>query len=247
MQKLISQLGTPKDTPDIRHRLQTLTEDTRGMIKQTSSDLKQLGGSSSSSQFEERQRKIAQQKLQKDFEDVLNRFQSVSKLAASKSREYVYKARVQQQLHEEEEHSSESQSLLQSSQRVEQLQILDNEIDYNEALIQEREEDLQNIERSIIEVNEIFRDLGTLVHEQQPSLGIYAKICPPVSVCKRLCDNAFLQTWWCPTWTRLQSTWKPTGELRTAARYQKLSRDKLCCLYIFLGVVATVVLVVIIS
>lgn len=42
----------------------------------------------------------------------------------------------------------------------------------NERIIQERDQDLLGLERSIAEVNEIFRDLGTLVNEQQYLLGI---------------------------------------------------------------------------
>jgi syntaxin 7 len=57
------------------------------------------------------------------------------------------------------------------AQRLQQLHTLDNEVEYNEALIEEREEELRNIERSIVEVNEIFRDLGTIVNEQQYMLG----------------------------------------------------------------------------
>ena len=52
-----------------------------------------------------------------------------------------------------------------------QLRALDAEVEFNEALIVEREQDLVGIERSIQEVNEIFRDLGTLVNEQQYLLG----------------------------------------------------------------------------
>jgi hypothetical protein len=44
---------------------------------------------------EKRSRKLVQEKLQKDFEGVLKRFQAVSKLVAEKSREYVNKAKAQ--------------------------------------------------------------------------------------------------------------------------------------------------------
>jgi syntaxin 7 len=50
---------------------------------------------------------------------------------------------------------------------------LDSEIEITERIIQERDEDLEGLERSILEVNEIFRDLGTIVHEQQFLFGNY--------------------------------------------------------------------------
>lgn len=44
---------------------------------------------------------------------------------------------------------------------------LENEISYNQALIQEREQGIQEIEAAMAEVHEIFCDLGLLVGEQQ--------------------------------------------------------------------------------
>ncbi|RXH70936.1 hypothetical protein DVH24_015558 [Malus domestica] len=44
--------------------------------------------------------------------------------------------------------------------------LLDNEIAFNEAIIEEREQGIQEIQQQIGEVNEIFKDLAILVHEQ---------------------------------------------------------------------------------
>lgn len=41
-----------------------------------------------------------------------------------------------------------------------------DEIIFNEAIIEEREQGIQEIQRQIIEVNEIFKDLAVLVHEE---------------------------------------------------------------------------------
>ncbi|KAI9091023.1 t-SNARE, partial [Phlyctochytrium arcticum] len=181
IQKLLALFGTTKDTSDMRSRLHSLTENTRDMVRQTGSDLKSLlarsktSSSSSSSgsntgQLGDRHRKMAQQKLQKDFEAVLKRFQSVSQLAAEKSREYVALARAAHvddpNNEDDDDDAVESQPLMSRNQRM-HLQQVDTDIEFNEALISEREEDLREIEKSIVEVNEIFRDLGTLVHEQQ--------------------------------------------------------------------------------
>lgn len=47
---------------------------------------------------------------------------------------------------------------------------MDNEIEYNETLISEREGEIQGIEQGITELNEIFRDLGMLVNEQESGI-----------------------------------------------------------------------------
>lgn len=56
------------------------------------------------------------------------------------------------------------------AQRRMQLQALDNEIEYNEVMITEREGEIQGIEQGITELNEIFRDLGMLVNEQESGI-----------------------------------------------------------------------------
>ncbi|KAI8853361.1 t-SNARE [Chytridium lagenaria] len=229
VQKLVTQLGSAKDTPEMRQRLHVLTEDTRDMIKQTSADLKRLMAPTIQvNEFDARQRKIAHQKLQKDFEDVLKRFQSVSKLAAEKSREFVDRVKGQgshRMSFDDEADGSETAPLMGTSSQLQQLRAIDNEIDYNEALIHEREEDLRNIEKSIIEVNEIFRDLGTIVNEQQYMLDSIESNVGEVAINM---ENAH-------------------GELRTAARYQKLSGNKICCLFVIVAVIAVVIILVVIS
>lgn len=49
--------------------------------------------------------------------------------------------------------------------------IPDSELQYQEQVIQEREGEIREIEAGIVELNEIFRDLGTIVTEQQSMLG----------------------------------------------------------------------------
>lgn len=53
-----------------------------------------------------------------------------------------------------------------------QTQLSPHELAYQESLIQEREGDIREIETGIHELAEIFRDLGTLVHEQGGMLGM---------------------------------------------------------------------------
>lgn len=59
---------------------------------------------------------------------------------------------------------------MENSQRQAQMDVLDSEIEYNELLISEREGEIQNIEQGINELNEIFRDMGMLVNEQESGI-----------------------------------------------------------------------------
>jgi syntaxin 7 len=55
---------------------------------------------------------------------------------------------------------------------------LDNEIVFNEAIIEERELAIQEIQQQIGEVHEAFKDLATLVHAQGVTIGmVYLTVC----------------------------------------------------------------------
>ncbi|KAJ3196978.1 SNAP receptor [Irineochytrium annulatum] len=204
-----------------------LTEDTKAVIKQASVDLKQLNVQHDHlSDFEAKQRRIGYKKLQKDFEDVLRRFQSVSKLAAERSRE-ARSHRIS--IDEDDDDADDTAPLMNSGgARQQQQQLLmrrslDNEIDYNEGLIAEREEDIEQIQRSIAEVNEIFRDLSLMVNQQQADL-----------------DNIEGNVE-----STLTNAQEAHGELTTASKYLRMSANKMCCLWILLAVVVAVVLLII--
>ncbi|KAI9193687.1 t-SNARE [Polychytrium aggregatum] len=220
IQKYVSNFGTAKDSEDARKKLTELTNATRNMIKQTTIDLKNL----SKLENDNRQRKMAHQKLQKDFEDVLGRFQSVSKLAAAKSREYVIRARALQHAEEEDENAGENQPLISQQQRL-QIHAVESELQFNEALINERDGAIRQIEQSIVEVNEIFRDLGTIVNDQQHHLDNIESNVESVAI----------------------NMEDATTELRTASQAQLRAQSRKCYLMILLGVIVVIFTIVIFS
>lgn len=63
--------------------------------------------------------------------------------------------------------SEESEPLMTQQTTKSQERQLVNEISYNQALIIEREHGIQEIQAAMNEVNSIFKDIGTLVTEQQ--------------------------------------------------------------------------------
>eukprot|EP00842_Homolaphlyctis_polyrhiza_P006768 jgi/Hompol1/7092/HPOL_000738-RA len=217
IQRLVSLLGGARDTPEMRQQLHDVTERTRKMIKTTSVDLKRLMAFQATD--DNRQIRIIQKKLSKDFEEVLKRFQDVSKIAAEKSREYVSKARALQIADDE---GNENEPLLGRSDQLSQLQVLDAEVEFNEALIAEREQDIIGIEKSMQEINEIFRDLGTLVSEQQYLLN---NIESNVNSAVVNVEGAH-------------------SELRTASTTQQRSRSIMCWIFIILLIITLIVVAV---
>ncbi|CAL5436417.1 unnamed protein product [Camellia sinensis] len=174
-QRLVNTLGTPKDTPELREKL-LLGHKTRlhigQLVKDTSAKLKQASETDHRVEVSAN-KKITDAKLAKDFQAVLKEFQKAQRLAAE--RETAYTAFVPQavlpssytasELGVTSDKSPEQRALLVESRRQEVL-LLDNEISFNEAIIEERDQGIQDIQQQIGEVNEIFKDLAVLVHEQ---------------------------------------------------------------------------------
>ncbi|KAG8382510.1 hypothetical protein BUALT_Bualt05G0084800 [Buddleja alternifolia] len=171
-QRLVNTLGTPKDTPELREKLHKTRLHIGQLVKDTSAKLKQASESDHRVEVSA-SKKITDAKLAKDFQAVLKEFQKSQRLAAE--RETAYTPYVPQavlpssytggDIDVSADKNSEQRVLLMESRRQEVV-LLDNEIAFNEAIIEEREQGIQEIQQQIGEVNEIFKDLAVLVHEQ---------------------------------------------------------------------------------
>ncbi|OBZ85178.1 Syntaxin-22 [Choanephora cucurbitarum] len=232
IERLIGFLGTSKDSTDIRNKLHDVTEGTRDLIKDTTADIKMLSQYQTSDPKKIRQRKLEQQKLSKDFQKVLAEFQNIQRESVSKQREYVDKKKastavLQSQVDDEVDMvQQEQQQLLQQedAQRRIQIEALDNEIEFNETLISERENEIQGIEQGITELNEIFRDLGMLVNEQESGIqSIYGNVL-----------------------NISQNTKQASEELTIANRHQKRARKNMCCFMLIITIVGCVLALIIV-
>lgn len=98
-----------------------------------------------------------------------------------------------------------------------------DEVDFQDALIAEREEEIQNIEQGVSDLNVLFQQVAQIVTEQGEQLnGIYENV-------ERTHED----------------TRGADRELRQAARYQRNARSKACCLLLVLAVILTIVLLAI--
>lgn len=170
--RLVDSLGTPKDTRDLRLRLHRqrdalgqIAKDTTAAVKRLS-DLAATGGPTA---------KATQTKLVKDFQAVLKEFQKAQRICAEREGTFLPQGAERPGAavahfdgvsgSYQRSESLEKQALLTETKRVELLQ-LEGEIDFNNALIEEREAGIAEIQTQIGEVNEIFQDLAVLVNEQ---------------------------------------------------------------------------------
>lgn len=121
--------------------------------------------------------------------------------------------------------SPDQQHQIGGQQEQEQLRLASqDDVDFQDSLIIERETEIRNIEQSVGELNELFRDVAHIVHDQGEQLDIISENVEGVRTDTQGADR----------------------ELRSASRYQKSSRNKACCLLIILAVVLTIVILAVV-
>ncbi|KAE8727417.1 Syntaxin-21 [Hibiscus syriacus] len=171
-QRLVNTLGTPKDTPELREKLHKTRLHIGQLVKDTSAKLKQASETDHNAEVSA-SKKITDVKLAKDFQAVLKEFQKAQRFAAERETSYspsvphavLPSSYTAGEMDIGSDKSDEQRALLVESRRQEVL-LLDNEIAFNEAIIDEREQGIQEIQQQIGEVNGIFKDLAVLVHDQ---------------------------------------------------------------------------------
>ncbi|KAL1890617.1 SNAP receptor [Sporothrix stenoceras] len=218
----IGHLGTRQDNARVRERVTDVLDESREMFKEVGEGVKKVQGWDDVTPTQRYQ----QQKLSREFQGALSEFQTLQRQALEKEKASVSAARAA--VDEGGDASSGTAGgaggqLLQ--QRQEQQQELarlapQDEVDFQEALIIEREDEIRNIEQGVGDLNVLFTQVATMVHEQGEQLDNIADNVENVRTDTRGADY----------------------ELRSAARYQRNARSKACCLLLVLSVILTIVL-----
>lgn len=214
-QRLVNTLGTPKDTLILRQKLHNTRLHITQLVKDTSAKLKQASEADHRVEVSA-SKKIADAKLAKDFEAVLKEFQKAQRLAAERESAYTIS-----EVDANSDKTPEQRAMPVESRRQEVL-LLDNEIVFNEAVIEEREQGIQEIQQQIGEVNEIFKDLAVLVHDQG-------------AVIDDIESNIE---------SSLAATAQAKTQLAKAAKTQKSNSSLTCLLLVIFGVVLLIVIIV---
>jgi len=174
MQRMIGQIGTPQDSQQLQNQLHTIQHYTGQLAKDTSTHLHELNnGVATLDQSEQRQWRLQKERLQNDFTKALNNFQAAQRTVAQKEKEVIKATKRagaaaglagpggqtgNRNLIEIEEGQSEEQ------QHRNQQMLIQEEIDVEQ--LQEREKAIRQLESDILDVNTIFKDLASLVHDQ---------------------------------------------------------------------------------
>uniref|UniRef100_A0A8C9QL78 Syntaxin-7 n=1 Tax=Spermophilus dauricus TaxID=99837 RepID=A0A8C9QL78_SPEDA len=168
IQRSLNQLGTPQDSPELRQQLQQKQQYTNQLAKETDKYIKEFG-SLPTTPSEQRQRKIQKDRLVAEFTTSLTNFQKVQRQAAEREKEFVARVRASSRVSGTfpEDGSKERNLVSWESQTQPPVQVQDEEITEDDLrLIHERESSIRQLEADIMDINEIFKDLGMMIHEQ---------------------------------------------------------------------------------
>lgn len=222
MQKMVNQLGTPQDCESLRSQLHQVQHYTNQLVKDTNNHLKELPNiPNPSSTSEQKQRKMLRDRLTGQFSDAVKNFQEAQRQAAQKERESVMRARAQSGLTGNPfgDDAPSNTALIDLASPTQNTMMLQMEEEVNLDLLREREEAVRKLEADIVDVNHIFKDLATLVHEQGEVIdSIEANV-----------ENATVQVS------------EGVQQLQKARHHQAAARRKACFLVIVLVLVAVVI------
>ncbi|KAJ6245243.1 t-snare domain-containing protein [Anaeramoeba flamelloides] len=204
-------IGRNQDTENFRQRIQQLISNIESLIENTNSSWKTMKREMKNSD------KHKVDKLENFWNEIQTNFKKLRKDVDKKLREYLPKQEVV-----EDEKDDLKKSLLEQDQR-EMIQ-LENQIDFQNDIINEREEGILEIEAAVTDVNEMMRDIASMVHEQGKGIELIAD---NVETAKHRVEDG-------------------VDNLRTANKYQKKSRKKSCWLLLIIACVILIVVVVVI-
>ncbi|KUI53344.1 Syntaxin pep12 [Cytospora mali] len=219
----IGHLGTRRDTARVRERVHDLIEESSESFKTVAEGVKKVQTWEDVTPTQ----KYKQQKLFREFKASLDEFQKLQRQALEKQRASVSAARAA--AHDEEAGGDTVPLSPTGQQQQQQLQqelrlAPQDEVDFQDALIAEREEEIRNIEQGVGDLNVLFQQVAQIVTEQGEQLGGIAENVERTHEDTRGADR----------------------ELRQAARYQKNARSKACCLLIVLSVILTIIVLAIV-
>jgi len=223
IRNMVAALGTPKDTHEMRDKLHHGIDETKLLAQDTKRVIASLGRIEGGYQgVANAERKFEQRKISEDFSKVLKTFQEVVRDSVQREKEYV--ARAKTRAHRSISIDSEEERLgLLDADKSHELMQMENDIEFNQALIAEREAGIKEVESTVREVNEIFKDLAIIVSDQGQMIDDI--------------ESSVVQSH--------DRTSAATVELKKAAENERKARRTMCCLISILVVVVVLIILII--
>jgi len=221
-------VGTNKDGSTLRSQLKANIDSALQQVKTTQSTIRKLASLCNNTRAgKERKQKV--DKLTQDFDKFTEKLRELVKIASDKMDSApvsVDKGKDSQSLYSRSQANNQSEDeeekmLLDKQQDLAQL---DDDLDFQDSMIRDRDAQIRVIQGQMVQVNDIFRDLARLVEDQGEMI-----------------DN--IQT---NIVSASQNVEAGLKEVKEADKSQQSSRKKLCFLAIFVTVLLAIVVIVVV-
>lgn len=216
MQNLQAQITSKPKHLDLQDRFHRMQHQSHLLAKETGQSIKELNQHTPSNPSDQRLHKIRKERLLNDFTKVLNSFQNLQrKERIIEGKQAVIPGDQNPFEAPKEEHDT---SETQQEQAV--LQIDGTQADLD--VMQDRENSVRQLESDIADVNNIFKDLALIVHEQGDTIDTIEA----------------------NTETAAVNVEQGTDELRQASVYNIKARKKKLCLCGTLAIIIVIIIIV---
>ena len=238
LKRLVDALGTPRDTVEHRRRLADANAKLQATAKRIRDALAALGADKAGAAAAGPQQQQKVRRLMQDFGAMLQDYKAAQKLAAEREANSLPRAPPAAAASaaaasaaaaaaaggggSSRDEEIERQGLLQA-RAMEEARALDGAAALNEALIEERDHGIQEIQRQIGEVNEMFQDLAVLINDQGQQLATV--------------DDHIAAT--------AERTREGARQLVKAERSQRAARNRCLLLWVVGGVIVALALLVV--
>ncbi|KAG8195134.1 hypothetical protein JTE90_013606 [Oedothorax gibbosus] len=222
LEKAYKELGTHAETPLLINKIHDTRQGTKDLVSKTTLKLKVLTDFVKKGS---REHKLHAERVRNEFKAHVQRYDTIQKQLDPKMKQAMMHTQSQsasKNIWGDDDDQDEQQALI-DAQQTQQYQIQE-ELEFEQGLLLEREEKIRQLESDMLDVNKVFLDLAAMVREQGETIGTIE-------------DNITSVAY---------NVEEGHEQLVKARNYQKSYRKKLCFL-IFILVIITVVISIIVG
>ncbi|KAK0162718.1 hypothetical protein PV327_006473 [Microctonus hyperodae] len=220
LEKANKNIGTSKDSQGLRDKVHVTQLSTNQVVTRTSQDIARL---TVLMRRGDKQQKLQIEKLTTDFKDAMRRYSDMQQNIAGKMKRHILPS-TNLMDSQQEEGDSERQGLIQA-QMDDERRAEQRALEFEQGLILEREDSIRRIEGDILDVNQIMREFGVLVHQQGDMIDTIENSIENVH------GNVELGA----------------QELVKASNYQNKFRRKICILLVIAVAIAIILIVILVT
>lgn len=159
-------LGTAKDNQGVRDKIHVTQLSTNQIIAQTTKDLHRL---TVVVRKGDKQQKLQVDKLTSRFKEAVQTYSVKQKQVADKMKMCLLPSEVAAQ---EDEGTNSWEKSEEEQTRVAKLKQEHHNLEFDHGMLLEQEQRIKQIEEDILDVNQIMRELGAMVHQQDESINM---------------------------------------------------------------------------